>query len=36
MTSDPSTPLFVEGHIATGDKGLKADAVGFMSNLVIV
>jgi amino acid transporter len=28
------TPL-VEGHIATGDKGLKSDALGFMSNLVI-
>ena len=24
-----------EGHIATGDKGLKADALGYMSNLVI-
>src|SRR5215471_285087 len=34
MTSDSATPL-VEGHIATGDKGLKADALGFMSNLVI-
>jgi amino acid transporter len=34
MTSDSAAPL-VEGHIATGDKGLKADALGFMSNLVI-
>ena len=25
----------VDGHIATGDKGLKSDALGFMSNLVI-
>jgi amino acid transporter len=25
----------VEGHIATGDKGLKSDALGFMSSLVI-
>jgi len=25
----------VEGHIETGDKGLKANALGFMSNLVI-
>jgi amino acid transporter len=35
MTSDSATPPLVEGHIATGDKGLKADALGFMSNLVI-
>jgi amino acid transporter len=34
MTSDAQAPL-VEGHISTGDKGLKADALGFMSNLVI-
>jgi amino acid transporter len=33
MTSE-AVPL-AEGHIATGDKGLKADALGFMSNLVI-
>jgi amino acid transporter len=33
MTAD-AAPL-VEGHITTGDKGLKADALGFMSNLVI-
>jgi amino acid transporter len=25
----------VDGHIATGDKGLKANALGYMSNLVI-
>lgn len=25
----------VDGHIATGDKGLKSDALGFMSSLVI-
>ena len=35
MTSDASGPELAEGHIATGDKGLKADALGFMSNLVI-
>src|SRR4029077_7609654 len=29
-----ATPTLVEGHIATGDKGLKANALGFMSNLV--
>ena len=34
MASESTTPL-VEGHIATGDKGLKVDALGFMSNLVI-
>ncbi len=34
MASESTTPL-VEGHIATGDKGLKADALGYMSNLVI-
>ncbi|HEY2311630.1 MAG TPA: APC family permease [Gaiellaceae bacterium] len=34
MASESTTPL-LEGHIATGDKGLKADALGFMSNLVI-
>ncbi|HKD95271.1 MAG TPA: APC family permease, partial [Gaiellaceae bacterium] len=28
-------PHLVEGHIQTGDKGLKANALGFMSNLVI-
>jgi amino acid transporter len=33
MTTE-AVPL-PEGHIATGDKGLKADALGFMSNLVI-
>ena len=35
MTSEARTPVLTEGHIATGDKGLKADALGFMSNLVI-
>ncbi len=35
MTADAQAPELVEGHIATGDKGLKADALGFMSNLVI-
>ena len=35
MTADAEAPHLVEGHIATGDKGLKADALGFMSNLVI-
>ena len=33
MTAE--VPVITEGHIATGDKGLKADALGFMSNLVI-
>jgi amino acid transporter len=35
VTSDAETPTLTEGHIATGDKGLKANALGFMSNLVI-
>ena len=35
MTSEAPTPILTEGHIATGNKGLKADALGFMSNLVI-
>jgi amino acid transporter len=35
MTSDAQAPTITEGHIATGDKGLKADALGYMSNLVI-
>jgi amino acid transporter len=35
MTSDAQAARLPEGHIATGDKGLKADALGFMSNLVI-
>jgi amino acid transporter len=35
MTADAQAPELVEGHIATGDKGLKAGALGFMSNLVI-
>jgi len=35
MTSDAAAPTLVEGHIATGDKGLKSGALGFMSNLVI-
>jgi amino acid transporter len=35
VTSETQTPVLTEGHIATGDKGLKADALGFMSNLVI-
>jgi amino acid transporter len=30
-----SAPHLVEGHIATGDKGLKANAIGELSNLVI-
>ncbi len=34
MSAGTDTEL-VDGHIATGDKGLKADALGFMSNLVI-
>ena len=32
---DAQTPTLTEGHIATGDKGLKAGALGYMSNLVI-
>ena len=35
MTTEAEAPVLLEGHIATGDKGLKADALGFMSNLVI-
>ena len=35
MTTEAEAPVLVEGHIATGDKGLKANALGFMSNLVI-
>jgi amino acid transporter len=35
MTSDAGASGLVEGHIATGDKGLKAGALGYMSNLVI-
>ena len=34
MSAEADTEL-VDGHIATGDKGLKSDALGFMSNLVI-
>jgi amino acid transporter len=35
MTSEAEAPVLVEGHIATGDKGLKANAIGEVSNLVI-
>jgi amino acid transporter len=35
MTTEAQAPRLTEGHVATGDKGLKADALGFMSNLVI-
>src|ERR1700751_5315816 len=35
MTTEAEAPVLVEGHIATGDKGLKSNALGFMSNLVI-
>ena len=35
MTTEAEAPVLVEGHIATGDKGLKANAIGYMSNLVI-
>jgi amino acid transporter len=35
MTTAAEAPKLLEGHIATGDKGLKADALGYMSNLVI-
>jgi amino acid transporter len=35
VSSEAQAPQLVEGHIATGDKGLKAGALGFMSNLVI-
>lgn len=35
MGSNVEAPELVEGHIATGDKGLKANAIGYMSNLVI-
>jgi amino acid transporter len=35
MTTDAEAPVLVEGHIATGDKGLKTNAIGYASNLVI-
>ena len=35
MATEAQAPRLVEGHIQTGDKGLKADALGYMSNLVI-
>jgi amino acid transporter len=35
MATDADAPVLLEGHVATGDKGLKSDALGFMSNLVI-
>ena len=35
MTSDAAAPELVEGHIAVGDKGLKAGALGYLSNIVI-
>ena len=35
MTSESAAPELVEGHIAVGDKGLKAGALGYLSNLVI-
>lgn len=35
MTTESEAPRLAQGHIATGDKGLKADALGYMSNLVI-
>jgi amino acid transporter len=35
MTSDAAAPTLVEGHIPVGDKGLKAGALGYLSNVVI-
>jgi amino acid transporter len=35
MATEAQAAPLVEGHIQTGDKGLKADALGYMSNLVI-
>jgi amino acid transporter len=36
MTTEAEvSPVLADGHIATGDKGLKANALGYMSNLVI-
>ena len=35
MTSESTAPELVEGHIPVGDKGLKAGALGYLSNLVI-
>jgi amino acid transporter len=35
MATEADAPVLLEGHVATGDKGLKADALGYMSNLVI-
>jgi amino acid transporter len=35
MTTDASAPQIVEGHIPVGDKGLKAGALGYLSNVVI-
>jgi amino acid transporter len=35
MASEAQAPHLVEGHIATGDKGLKTGALGYMSNVVI-
>ncbi len=35
MTSDAAAPELVEGHIPVGDKGLKAGALGYLSNIVI-
>ena len=35
MTSDSLAPELVEGHIPVGDKGLKAGALGYLSNIVI-
>jgi len=35
MTTDAQAAQFVEGHIPVGDKGLKAGALGYLSNVVI-
>ena len=35
MTSESAASGLVEGHIPVGDKGLKAGALGYLSNLVI-
>jgi amino acid transporter len=35
LTSESAAPEVVEGHIAVGDKGLKAGAIGYLTNIVI-
>jgi hypothetical protein len=35
MAADAGAPELVEGHLAVGDKGLKAGALGYLSNIVV-